>query len=71
MKKIILLLPLLAFWLQNLNAQSVPQGINYQTIVRGTDNDPLTDVSVGLLFQLRDGTGLLVYAEKQTKMTNN
>lgn len=51
-------------------AQSVPQGINYQTIVRGTNNNPLTDSSVTFLFQIRDGAGSLEYAEIQNGNTN-
>ncbi|MBC7776399.1 MAG: tail fiber domain-containing protein [Phycisphaerae bacterium] len=71
MKKISLLLPLLVFWLQNLNAQVVPQGINYQTIVRGTTNDPMPGAIVILRFEIKDGMGSLVYQEEQTGTAND
>ncbi len=72
MKRILLFgFALLAWYATDLKAQDVPQGINYQTIVRDIDNHPLVDAQVSLLFQMRDGTGLLQYAEKQTKMTNS
>ena len=62
---------LLAYCTTGLYAQTVPQGINYQTIVRGSNNDPLPGALVTLQFQIKDGIGSLIYSEEQTKNTND
>jgi len=53
-------------------AQFVPQGFNYQSIVRNTDGDPLANQTVTLLFAVRSGApnGPVSYQEKQTASTN-
>lgn len=54
----------------SLNAQSVPQGINYQTIVRGAANEPLVSQNVTMLFSIKDNN-LIIYQERQVTTTNN
>jgi len=71
MKRNFLLLLMLALWLVHLNAQTVPQGVNYQTIVRGMDNHPVVNAEVSLRFQLKDVNGALLYEEVQKDTTNN
>lgn len=42
-----------------------PQGINYQAVVRDNLGAPLTNTTVGMRIQIRQGspTGTIVYAE--------
>jgi hypothetical protein len=71
MKKNLLSFVFALLWISTgLYAQNVPQGINYQTIVRGADNAPQTNTSVTFLFEIKDGIGSLLYSEKQTQSTN-
>ena len=68
-----LLLLLLAFGISgSLIAQSVPQGFNYQSIVRNSSGMPLANQTVTLLFVLRSGApnGPAAYSEKQITSTN-
>ncbi len=55
-----------------LLAQS-PQGFNYQCIVRNTDNAPISNQAVTLLFSISQGSpsGSVVYAETHTLNTND
>jgi uncharacterized protein (TIGR02145 family) len=71
MKKSITTIVLVLFALCQLLAQ-VPQSINYQTIVRGQNGQPLADQTVSLKFSvLLDGvSGSVLYAEKHVKPTN-
>ncbi|MDX1911694.1 MAG: hypothetical protein SFV22_09435, partial [Saprospiraceae bacterium] len=72
MKKILpLFIACLLWFVGGLQAQNVPQGINYQTIVRGSDGDPATNASFKFLFEIKDGIGSLLYSETQTKSTND
>lgn len=71
MKKIALLLPMFLFGLLGLNAQNVPQGINYQTIVRGVNGSPLPNSSLVFKFEIKDGIGSLLYSEEQNAQSNN
>lgn len=52
--------------------QTVPQGINYQSIVRGANGIPVSNTMLTLLFEIRTGAlnGSVVYAEKHTISTN-
>lgn len=55
-------------------AQSVPQGINYQCIVRNNQTgDPVTNQTVTILFSVRNGTpnGPVDYQEKHVGSTND
>lgn len=55
------------------SAQGVPQGINYQCIVRNNQTgDPVTNQTVTLLFSLRNGSpnGTVDYQEKHVGSTN-
>lgn len=55
-------------------AQSVPQGINYQCIVRNNQTgDPVTNQTVTLLFSIRSGSpnGPVDYQEKHVGSTND
>lgn len=71
MKKSITNILLVLFALGQLLAQ-VPQSINYQTIVRAENGQPLADQTVSLKFSvLLDGiSGSVLYAEKHVKPTN-
>ncbi len=71
MKKIVLLLPIFWFGLLVLNAQNVPQGINYQTIVRGANGSPMPNSSLVLKFEIKDGIGSMLYSEEQSVQSNN
>ncbi len=54
-------------------AQNVPQGINYQCIVRNNQTgDPITNQTVTLLFSIRNGSpnGSVDYQEKHVGSTN-
>lgn len=53
-------------------AQSVPQGFNYQSIIRNTTGDPISNQTVSLLFAIRSGSpnGVIAYYEKHTVSTN-
>ncbi len=69
-----LLFLLLAFGISgSMLAQSVPQGFNYQSIVRDNSTGmPLANQTVTLLFLLRSGApnGPVAYSEKQVISTN-
>ncbi len=57
----------------SMAAQNVPQGINYQCIVRNNQTgDPIVNQTVTLLFSLRSGSpnGPVDYQEKQVGSTN-
>lgn len=71
MKKISLLLPMLFLGLLGMNAQNLPQGINYQTVVRGANGSPMSNSSLVLRFEIKDGIGSLVYSEDQSVQSNN
>jgi hypothetical protein len=69
----LLLLALLAGSFSSL-AQNVPQGINYQCIVRNNQTgDPITNQTVTILFAVRNGspTGSVDYQEKHVSATND
>jgi len=71
MKGILLFtLAFLALWRPGLKAQNVPQGINYQSIVRGTSGEPLTLQNVTMLFSIKDN-GSVIYQERQVNTTNS
>jgi hypothetical protein len=74
MKKNIPLLALLlcSIWCGRLNAQNVPQGVNYQSIVRNAAGDPLASQTVSMLFTVRSGApnGPAAYSERHTTSTN-
>ncbi len=71
MKGILLLVfALLACFTQALKAQNVPQGINYQSIVRNAMGDPLSMQNVSMLFSIKDN-GVIVYQERQVNTTNS
>ncbi len=58
----------------SMAAQSVPQGINYQCIVRNNQTgDPVTNQTVTILFSIRNGTpnGPVDYQEKHVGSTND
>lgn len=58
----------------SIAAQGVPQGINYQCIVRNNQTgDPITNQTVTLLFSIRGGspTGPVDYQEKHVGSTND
>lgn len=70
---LLLLLALLAGSFTSL-AQNVPQGINYQCIVRNNQTgDPITNQTVTILFAIRNGspTGSVDYQEKHVSATND
>lgn len=71
MKKFALLLPMLLFGLLGLNAQSVPQGINYQTVVRGANGSPMPNANLVLKFEIKDGIGSILYSEEQMAQSNS
>jgi hypothetical protein len=56
----------------SLFAQFVPQGFNYQSIVRDADGQPLANQTVTLLLTIRSGApnGPVAYSEKQVVSTN-
>jgi hypothetical protein len=53
-------------------AQTVPQGFNYQSVIRNADGTPYVNQTVNLLFAVRGGAvnGQIVYAERQTLNTD-
>lgn len=64
---------LVAATFANLTAQGVPQGINYQCIVRNNQTgDPIINQTVTLLFSIRNGSpnGTVDYQEKHVGSTN-
>ena len=71
MKKFFLVSFGLAFIISQLVAQ-VPQGINYQTVVRNSSGQLVKDQAVSLKFSihLNSATGQEVYSEKHVKTTN-
>jgi hypothetical protein len=74
MKKNIPLITLLlcSIWWSRLNAQAVPQGVNYQSIVRNAAGDPLTNQTISMLLTVRSGApnGPAAYSERHTTSTN-
>ncbi len=69
------LLPLLLLgmlWALNAAAQNVPQGFNYQCIVRDNTGASINNQTVTLLFTIRNNApnGPIVYSEMQTTSTN-
>jgi hypothetical protein len=73
MKKILLFAFLALFCCIDQMSAQVPQGVNYQCIVRDADNSPIQNQSVNLLFSLRnnDPSGPVVYAENHNTLTND
>jgi Chaperone of endosialidase len=63
---IIVLLGLIGF--ATLHAQTVPQGFNYQSVIRNADGTPAGNQTLQMLFAVRSGAanGQIVYAERQT-----
>ncbi len=53
--------------------QTVPQGINYQAVLRGTDDKPLVNKSAEVTFTILDGspTGTLVFQEIYDTSSNS
>jgi hypothetical protein len=49
-----------------------PQGINYQTVIRGSNGLPLQNQAVGLKFNIKQGSisGTIVYSETHNVTTN-
>lgn len=71
---LLLLLVFLAGSLTVIAQNNVPQGINYQCIVRNNQTgDPITNQTVTLLFAIRNGspTGSVDYQEKHVTSTND
>ena len=68
----LLLLSLGLFWTSNAVAQNVPQGFNYQCIVRDNTGAPINNQTVTLLFTIRNNApnGPIAYSEMQTVSTN-
>jgi hypothetical protein len=69
------LLPLLLLgllWASNAVAQNVPQGFNYQCIVRDNTGASINNQTVTLLFTIRNNApnGPIAYSEMQTTSTN-
>ncbi len=56
-------------FLPSLNAQTVPQGINYQTVVRNADGTPAMNSPITFSFQIIDNS-TVIYTEKQSGITN-
>ncbi|MFZ4634520.1 MAG: tail fiber domain-containing protein [Saprospiraceae bacterium] len=73
MLKRILLFASFLFAALGIFAQNVPQGFNYQCIVRDASGNPMANQSATLLFTLRTGApnGPVVYSEKYTTPTND
>ncbi len=69
-KNLLFFLCLSLGWSKGISAQGVPQGINYQTIVRGTMDEPLTMQNVTLLFNIKENASI-IYQERQTGTTNS
>ena len=61
---------LLAFFPLSLTAQNLPQGINYQTILRSPSGEPVAMQNVSMLFSIKDN-GIIVYQERQVNTTNS
>ncbi len=59
-------------WTSNAVAQNVPQGFNYQCIVRDNTGAPINNQTVTLLFTIRNNApnGPIAYSEMQTVSTN-
>ncbi len=68
----LLLLSLGLLWTSNAVAQNVPQGFNYQCIVRDNTGAPINNQTVTLLFTIRNNApnGPIAYSEMQTVSTN-
>ncbi len=68
----LLLLSLGLLWTSNAAAQNVPQGFNYQCIVRDNTGAPINNQTVTLLFTIRNNApnGPIAYSEMQTVSTN-
>lgn len=58
--------------LNNMTAQTVPQGINYQGIAKSTSNVLIANKTIGLRIGIYAGsaTGTLVWEERHTNTTN-
>ncbi len=71
MKKIIISLALTLLTIAGAVAQ-VPQGFNYQAVVRNAQGELVTDATVGVRISLLQGSadGRTVYTETQTPQTN-
>lgn len=71
MKKIIITLALTLLTIAGAVAQ-VPQGFNYQAVVRNAQGELVTDATVGVRISLLQGSadGRTVYTETQTPQTN-
>lgn len=71
MKKIIFLI--LSFWCFNTVFTQVPNRINYQSIIRDSNGNPVMNQNVGLKFNIRQGytQGSISYSELHFLQTNN
>ncbi len=65
-----LTLAVFVFYAADLAAQTVPQGINYQTIVRNSNSQPLVNQNVTMLFSIKDNNSI-VYQERQVSTTSS
>ena len=68
MRRFIILYILFPFWLSS----QVPVGMNYQGVVRGDDNVPLTSQQVGIRFSILEGAenGEAVFIESHDALAN-
>ena len=72
MKKLILSATAVLFSMTFSFAQYVPEGFNYQAVVRNTNGVLVTNTQVAIEIVLREGSsgGNAIFAEKHTKTTN-
>ena len=73
MKKISLSVAFLITFTQFSIAQYVPEGFNYQAVIRNTNGDLVTNNQVDIEIVLKEGSsnGTSIYAEKHAKTTNS
>jgi len=65
---------LLMFLATALTAQQVPQGFNYQAVIRNSDNSVVSNKPVKLIFEIIDGSpsnGSVVYTELHSGLSTN
>lgn len=71
MKGVLLLaIAFIVFSSCSVSAQNLPQGINYQTIIRSSSGEPLPSQNITMLFSIKDN-GIIVYQERQVNTTNS
>jgi hypothetical protein len=72
MKRVSLSIALILAFIQFSIAQYIPEGFNYQAVVRNTNGDLVTNTQVTLEIVLKEGSsnGTAIFAEKHTKTTN-